>query len=37
MLYEMEGVDEINARAALKLAQYKLPVPTKIIARSEMP
>jgi len=37
MLYEMEGVDEVSARAALRLAQYKLPVPTKIIARSEMP
>ena len=36
MLYEMEGVDEASARAALRLAQYKLPVPTKIVARSEM-
>jgi len=37
MLYEMEGVDEVSARAALRLGQYKLPVPTKIVARSEMP
>jgi len=37
MLYEMEGVDEISAREALRLAQYKLPIPTKIVARSEMP
>jgi large subunit ribosomal protein L16 len=37
MLYEMEGVDEVSARAALRLAQYKLSVPTKIVARSEMP
>ena len=37
MLYEMEGVDEVSAREALGLAQYKLPIPTKIIARSEMP
>ena len=37
MLYEMEGVDEVSARAALRLAQYKLPIPTKIVARSEMP
>ncbi len=37
MLYEMEGVDEVSARAALRLAQYKLPVSTKIVARSEMP
>ena len=37
MLYEMEGVDEVSARAALRLAQYKLSIPTKIVARSEMP
>jgi len=37
MLYEMEGVDEASAREALRLAQYKLPIPTKIVARSEMP
>ncbi|MEA1867030.1 MAG: 50S ribosomal protein L16 [Thermodesulfobacteriota bacterium] len=37
MLYEMEGVDEVSAREALRLAQYKLPIPTKIVARSEMP
>jgi large subunit ribosomal protein L16 len=37
MLYEMEGVDEISAREALRLAQYKLPIPTRIVARSEMP
>ena len=36
MLYEMEGVDEVWAREALRLAQYKLPVPTKIVARSKM-
>jgi large subunit ribosomal protein L16 len=37
MLYEMEGVDEVSARAALRLAQYKLSIPTKIVTRSEMP
>ncbi|MFO8241048.1 MAG: 50S ribosomal protein L16 [Dissulfuribacterales bacterium] len=37
MLYEMEGVDEMSAREALRLAQYKLPIPTRIVARSEMP
>jgi large subunit ribosomal protein L16 len=37
MLYEMEGVDEVSARSALRLAQYKLSIPTKIVSRSEMP
>ena len=37
MLYEMEGVDEVSAREALRLAQYKLPISTRIVARSEMP
>jgi len=36
ILYEMEGVDEALAREALRLAAYKLPIPTKIVARSEM-
>ncbi len=36
MLYEMEGVEEVIAREALKRAQFKLPIPTKIVARSEM-
>ncbi len=36
ILYEMEGVDEETAREALRLAAYKLPIPTKIVARSEM-
>ncbi len=37
ILYEMEGVDEVSAREALRLAQHKLPVPTKIVVRSEIP
>ncbi len=36
ILYEMEGVDESLAREALWLASQKLPIPTKIVARSEM-
>ncbi len=36
ILYEMEGVDEDVAMEALRLASYKLPVPTKIVKRSEM-
>jgi large subunit ribosomal protein L16 len=33
MLFEMEGVDAAAARAALKLAQAKLSVPTQIRER----
>lgn len=33
ILYEMEGVDEATAREALRLASYKLSIPTKIISR----
>ncbi len=36
ILYEMEGVDEDVAREALRLASYKLPIPTKVVARSEI-
>ncbi len=36
ILYEMEGVDEETAREALRLASYKLPIPTKIVSRSTM-
>ncbi len=36
ILYEMEGVDEKTAREALRLASYKLPIPTKIVSRSNM-
>lgn len=35
MLYEMEGVPVDVARAALRLAAHKLPVPTKFVAREE--
>ena len=36
ILYEMEGMTADVATAALKLAQAKLPVLTKIVSRSEM-
>lgn len=35
ILYEMEGVSEEIALEALRLAQYKLPIPTKIVKRSD--
>ncbi len=35
ILYEMEGVSEDIALEALRLAQYKLPIPTKIVKRSD--
>jgi large subunit ribosomal protein L16 len=33
VLYEMGGVDESVARAAFRLAAYKLPVATKFVSR----
>ncbi len=33
VLYEMDGVDEALARAALRLAAAKLPIKTKIVVR----
>jgi large subunit ribosomal protein L16 len=33
VLFEMGGVDEADARAALRLASFKLPIKTKIIRR----
>ncbi len=35
ILYEMEGIEEETAREALRLAAHKLPIPTKIVTRSE--
>ena len=34
MLYEMEGVDEEQAREAFRLAAYKLPIKTRFVSRS---
>jgi large subunit ribosomal protein L16 len=36
ILYEMEGMTEEVAKGALRLAQAKLPVMTKIVHRSEL-
>ena len=33
VLFEMEGVEETVARAAMRLAAHKLPIPTKIVMR----
>jgi large subunit ribosomal protein L16 len=33
ILYEMEGVDEATARAALRLAAHKLPCSTRFVSR----
>jgi large subunit ribosomal protein L16 len=33
VLYELEGVDETLAKAAFHLADHKLPIGTKVIAR----
>jgi large subunit ribosomal protein L16 len=34
VLFEMEGVTEADAKAALRLASHKLPLPTMFVARS---
>lgn len=36
VLFEMGGVDEDQAKEALKLAAYKLPLKTKIISRRDL-
>ena len=35
ILFEMEGVNEIEAKAAMRLAAAKLPIKTKFVMRSE--
>ena len=35
ILYEMEGVSVEIAREAFRLAQHKLPIPTRFVARGE--
>ena len=34
-MFEIAGVDEAVAREALRLAQHKLPIKTKIVKREE--
>jgi large subunit ribosomal protein L16 len=36
VLYEMEGVDEVTAREAFRLAAAKLPVKTSFVNRTIM-
>lgn len=33
VIFEMDGVDETTAREALRLAAYKLPVPTRFVTK----
>jgi len=33
ILFEMEGVDEVRAKEAMRLAAHKLPMKTKFVAR----
>jgi large subunit ribosomal protein L16 len=35
ILYEIDGVDEVEAREALRLASHKLSVKTRVITRGE--
>ena len=34
-MFELGGVDEATAREALRLAQHKLPIKTKIVTRAD--
>ena len=35
VMFEVGGVDEATAKEALRLAQHKLPIKTKIITRAD--
>ena len=35
VIYEMAGVKEEQAREALRLASHKLPIPTRVVVRTE--
>ena len=35
IMFELGGVDEATAREALRLAQHKLPIKTKIVTRTD--
>jgi len=35
ILYEIEGVDEVTARDAMRLAAQKLPIKTKFVTRAD--
>ena len=36
VLYEIQGVDEVLAREAMKLAAQKLPIKTKFVSRADL-
>ncbi len=36
ILFEMQGVDEVVAREAMRLAAHKLPIKTKFLIRGEL-
>ena len=36
VMYELQGVDEVTAREAFRLAGHKLPVRTKFVAREDV-
>jgi large subunit ribosomal protein L16 len=36
MIFEMSGVQEDDAREAMRLASYKLPIKTRFVSREEM-
>lgn len=36
ILFEMDGVDEKTARAALKMAGYKLPIKTRVVSINDL-
>lgn len=35
ILFEMDGVDETTAKEAFRLAQYKLPIATRVVKRED--
>ena len=36
VMYELEGVPEDTARAAFRLAHYKLPISTRVVSREDL-
>ncbi len=36
IMFEMDGVDEKTARAALKMAGYKLPIKTRVVSSKDL-
>ena len=36
MMFEVAGVQEATAKEALRLAAYKLPIPTRVVSKAEL-